>query len=48
MDTVQLLFDAEDTFDVSFDGEEIKGLRSVRDVIDYIGRRPPVGSVLNL
>lgn len=44
MDTIQLLFDAEDTFGVSFDGEEVKGLRSVGDIIDYIGKHPPEGS----
>jgi len=43
MDTVQLLFDAEDAFGVTFDGEEVKSLRSVGDIIDYIGKHPPEG-----
>ena len=43
MDTIQLLFDAEDTFGVTFDGEEVKTLRSVGDIIDYIGKHPPEG-----
>jgi len=41
MDTIQLLFDAEDTFGVTFDGEEVKTLRSVGDIIDYISKHPP-------
>lgn len=45
LDTVQLLFDAEETFGVSFDGEEVKSLRSVGDIIDYISKHPPAGSV---
>ena len=44
LDTVQLLFDAEETFGVSFDGEEVKSLRSVGDIIDYIGKHPPAGA----
>ncbi|OQW43328.1 MAG: phosphopantetheine-binding protein [Proteobacteria bacterium SG_bin4] len=43
MDTIQLLFDAEDTFGVTFDGEEVKTLRSVGDIIDYISKHPPEG-----
>ena len=43
MDTVQLLFDAEDAFGVTFDGEEVKNLRTVGDIIDYIGKHPPEG-----
>lgn len=43
MDTIQLLFDAEDTFGVTFDGEEVKTLRSVGDIITYINEHPPEG-----
>ena len=43
MDTIQLLFDAEDTFGVTFDGEEVKTLRSVGDIIAYITEHPPEG-----
>lgn len=43
MDTIQLLFDAEDTFGVTFDGEEVKTLRSVGDIIAYISEHPPEG-----
>ncbi|MGZ0018618.1 acyl carrier protein [Nitrosomonas sp. wSCUT-2] len=43
MDTIQLLFDAEDTFGVTFDGEEVKTLRSVGDIITYISAHPPEG-----
>lgn len=43
MDTIQLLFDAEDTFGVTFDGEEVKTLRSVGDIIAYINEHPPEG-----
>ena len=43
MDTIQLLFDAEDTFGVTFDGEEVKTLRSVGDIITYISEHPPEG-----
>ena len=43
MDTIQLLFDAEDTFGVTFDGEEVKTLRSVGDIIEYISKHPPEG-----
>ncbi|SNX58915.1 acyl carrier protein [Nitrosomonas ureae] len=41
MDTIQLLFDAEDAFGISFEGEEVKGFRSVGDIIDYISKHPP-------
>lgn len=44
LDTIQLLFDAEETFGVSFDGDEVKSLRSVGDIIDYISKHPPAGS----
>ena len=43
MDTIQLLFDAEDTFGVTFDGEEVKTLRSVGDIITYISEHLPEG-----
>ncbi|WMJ09735.1 acyl carrier protein [Nitrosomonas sp. sh817] len=43
MDTIQLLFDAEDIFGVTFDGEEVKTLRSVGDIIAYISAHPPKG-----
>ena len=38
MDVVQLLFDAEDTFGVNFEGEEAKELRSVGDIVSYIDK----------
>lgn len=41
MDTVQLLFDAEEEFGVSFDGDEVKNLRSVGDIINYLDNHPP-------
>ena len=41
MDTVQLLFDAEENFGVTFDGDEIKTLRSVGDIIEYMKNHPP-------
>ena len=44
LDTVQLLFDAEDTFGINFDGEEVKSLRNVGDIIDYINKHPPAAS----
>lgn len=36
MDTIQLLFDAEDTFGINFEGEEAKGFTCVGDIISYI------------
>jgi acyl carrier protein len=36
MDTIQLLFDAEDSFGINFDGEEAKGFTSVGDIVSYI------------
>lgn len=36
MDTIQLLFDAEDTFGINFDSEEAKAFSSVGDIIAYI------------
>lgn len=44
MDTVQLLFDAEEEFGVTFDGDEVKNLRTVGDIIDYINNHPPTAS----
>lgn len=41
MDTVQLLFDAEEEFGVTFDGDEVKNLQTVGDIIDYINSHPP-------
>lgn len=36
MDTIQLLFDAEDTFGINFEGEEAKGFTCVGDIVSYI------------
>jgi acyl carrier protein len=36
MDTIQLLFDAEDNFGISFEGDEAKGFTCVGDIISYI------------
>ena len=36
MDTIQLLFDAEDSFGINFDGEEAKGFTTVGDIVSYI------------
>lgn len=36
MDTIQLLFDAEDNFGINFDGEEAKGFTTVGDIVSYI------------
>lgn len=36
MDTIQLLFDAEDNFSINFDSEEAKGFTTVGDIIAYI------------
>jgi acyl carrier protein len=36
MDTIQLLFDAEDTFGINFEGEEAKEFTCVGDIISYI------------
>lgn len=44
MDTVQLLFDAEEEFGVTFDGDDVKNLRTVGDIIDYINKHPPSAS----
>jgi len=41
MDTVQLLFDAEEEFGVTFNGDEMKNLQTVGDIIDYINSHPP-------
>ena len=44
LDTVQLLFDAEEKFGVSFDGEEVKGLHTVGDIVDYMSKHPPAAA----
>ena len=44
MDTIQLLFDAEEKFGISFDGDEVKNFRNVGDIIEYIKNHPPVAS----
>jgi len=36
MDTIQLLFDAEDAFGINFDSEEAKGFSTVGDIVSYI------------
>jgi acyl carrier protein len=36
MDTIQLLFDAEDAFGINFDSEEAKGFSTVGDIISYV------------
>lgn len=36
MDTIQLLFDAEDNFGINFDSEEAKSFATVGDIIAYI------------
>ncbi|GJL74050.1 acyl carrier protein [Nitrosomonas sp.] len=45
MDRVQLLFDAEETFGVTFEDEEVKDFHCVKDIIDYISNhRSPASS----
>lgn len=44
MDTVQLLFDAEEEFGVTFDGDEVKNIQTVGDIIDYINSHPTTSS----
>ncbi len=41
MDRVQLLFDAEEEFGVTFDDEEVKDFHCVKDIIDYINNHQP-------
>jgi acyl carrier protein len=36
MDRVQLLFDAEEIFGITFDDNEVKDFHCVKDIIDYI------------
>lgn len=36
MDTIQLLFDAEDAFGINFDSEEAKGFSTVGDIVSYV------------
>jgi len=38
MDRVQLLFDAEETFGVTFEDEEVKNFSCVGDIVDYISK----------
>jgi acyl carrier protein len=42
MDRVQLLFDAEETFGVTFEDEEVKNFNCVGDIVDYISRNRSV------
>ena len=44
MDTVQLLFDAEENFGVTFDGDEVKTLRCVGDIVEYMKNHPPAAT----
>lgn len=46
MDRVQLLFDAEEAFGVTFEDEEVKDFHCVKDIIDYISthHQPPSSS----
>ncbi|ABB73705.1 Phosphopantetheine-binding protein [Nitrosospira multiformis ATCC 25196] len=41
MDTIQLLFDAEDAFGINFDSEEAKGFTTVGDIVSYIETHQP-------
>ena len=41
MDTIQLLFDAEDAFGINFDSEETKGFSTVGDIVSYIETHQP-------
>ncbi len=41
---IRATFDAEEKFGVSFDGEEVKGLRTVGDIVDYMSKHPPAAS----
>jgi acyl carrier protein len=41
MDTIQLLFDAEDNFGINFDSEEAKSFTKVGDIISYIEKHQP-------
>ncbi|SEM77022.1 acyl carrier protein [Nitrosomonas marina] len=47
MDRVQLLFDAEETFGVTFKDDEVKSFHCVKDIIDYISNHQPVSSAKN-
>ncbi|MCB1948001.1 acyl carrier protein [Nitrosomonas sp.] len=44
MDRVQLLFDAEETFGVTFEDDEVKDFHCVKDIIDYINNHQPSSS----
>lgn len=41
MDTIQLLFDAEDAFGINFNSEEAKGFSTVGDIVSYIETHQP-------
>lgn len=41
MDKVQLLFDAEETFGVTFDNDEVKNFTCVGDIVEYINTHLP-------
>ncbi len=41
MDRVQLLFDAEEIFGVTFNDEDVKNFSCVGDIVDYIRRNHP-------
>ncbi|SET20938.1 acyl carrier protein [Nitrosomonas marina] len=47
MDRVQLLFDAEETFGVTFEDDEVKGFHCVKDIIDHISSHQPASSSNN-
>lgn len=44
MDTIQLLFDAEDAFGINFNSEEAKGFSTVGDIVSYIETHQPSAS----
>lgn len=44
MDTIQLLFDAEEKFGINFDSDEVKNFRNVGDIVEYIKNNPPASS----
>ena len=39
MDRIQLLFDAEETFGVTFEDDGVKDFHCVKDIIDYISNQ---------
>lgn len=46
MDTIQLLFDAEDAFGINFEGEEAKGFTCVGDIVSYIEKHQASASLI--